>query len=636
MKNVIVIKICLSLLSLYSLASFILTHYKLVTNEINIPKETCEPVCLIESKQENSITRPFWKWNNISGETMFDFDPFRCHNLVYNTSRKNVYKNIKAGLVLAVTKMNLNYTNYLVEQIRNIRRVTDRDIIILILKKGAIAPVIKKLRYKVDVKFRNVQIKVIELGFQVSQLAKSFVQFQKKNINCCGIAEYIKLEAFRLPYDQILFLDNDVTLVKNPEILFQCDVDFMFTAGSRSPLNAGMFVLKPSEYLYDNMIETLKRMSHTYTNKFCYEGLGCGPCVHKKRKPKEGKNCWGSEGPQGFLPYYFVKRQNPNLKVHQISTCIFNFLSDRLNICRKEEFRTYPYLVHKDLDHKLPTLKEPMILNTPEEKMCRPDFWILGTRKGGTTALYTSIAQHPRVASILLQGTVLDGEALGNVANLDDYNRRFSKAPNNYFVGDSTVYRLVKDTRSITQTCGHKYTKFLILLRDPIERCHSQMLLRARLGISRMDMNSNISMSILKHLNIFNDVTANSTKWVQEPLYPNEKITKTNCISVGIYVAQLKRWFYHASITNFRIYFTRDFQTHTQDVVRDALQFIGISRQEVLNFTLDSNITNDNARPKVKLPPHQQLTPLLRRQLQATFAPYNKMLEEMLDIDLPW
>merc|ERR1719491_2112229 len=272
-----------------------------------------------------------------------------------------------------------------------------------------------------------------------------------------------------------------------------------------------------------------------------------------------------------------------------------------------------------NLSHRNETIiEEEMILMTPTEKRCRPDFWIIGTRKGGTTNLYTQMAQHPRVASLHIKGRPQDGEVfvLINNQTLRKYNRKFKQAPLGTLVGDSSVSRIVTNDREMTATCGHKYVKYIVLLRDPIERCHSQILMRSRLKTNGMNAKFNISKEISKQFKNFQKVIgtqSNSTKWATKP-YPNNLADTLNCVNVGIYVAQLKRWLYHASITNVRIYFLEDFKMYPEEVVKNALQFIGVSSTEIQNFKLRLLTQPANSRPvNETLLPHQQITPQLRR-----------------------
>merc|ERR1719445_2037686 len=113
-----------------------------------------------------------------------------------------------------------------------------------------------------------------------------------------------------------------------------------------------------------------------------------------------------------------------------------------------------------------------------------------------------------------------------------------------------------------------------------------------------MNMQSNISKSILNHLRDFNEATSQSSKWA-ENIYPKVNLPDNlNCIYAGIYVAHLKRFLYHASISNIRIYFTEHFHLYTEPIVRDALQFIGVSSQQLLHFTFNDLQTKFNSRPQ--------------------------------------
>jgi len=654
-----IIKLFSVLLLIYTVGVCLL-HKKLLPGVIDVEMTANEPILdgqrkceshSVKNKSEINNSGPdYWKWSNMSGESMFDFDPLRsCHDLVWSPgSGKNDFITgiKKAAIALAVTKLEVNYIKNITNQIKNIRRVSDRDIIIIVLKSGRRNEgVIKKL-YRCISGGNLTGIKVLErdLGFNESDLAKGFLDYQRTNRNCCGIAEYVKLEVFGLPYNEVLFLDMDARLIKSPEVLFQCNKDFLYTAGPLSPMNGGMFVVKPSKKLYRHMIETLKRVSHTYTNKLCYEGLGCGPCGCGLCNPNRKRECTGTEGPQGYLHYYFVKRQDCNLHVHQISSCLFNFqvnFANKLkkNICRKELLYSYPYIIHKDKYNILTNIlnkKQSMILDTQVQKKCRPDFWILGTHRGGTSSLYTLIAQHNEVESPFRLHREPVGQVAEPLTNIEKYNKIFTDSTNETkLVGDSTSSRLIKDARAIVQTCGHKYTKFLILLRNPVHRCHSDMLKRARDDTSALTKNSNISQIVLNDLRNFQKATNNSSKWVKS-LHPSDRVDELNCVNAGIYVAQLKRWLYHASITNFRIYFFEHFYTFQQEIVCDALQFIGVPHAKIRNFTISLHQENLNSRPQAKLLLHQQLMPALHKQLNDTFAPYNFMLKKFLHTELPW
>lgn len=163
--------------------------------------------------------------------------------------------------------------------------------------------------------------------------------------------------------------------------------------------------------------------------------------------------------------------------------------------------------------------------------------------------------------------------------------------------------------------------------------------MRARLGTDHLDMNSNISEAIINQLEQFQKKVPKNMDWTTTS-FPNVdlQLPAHNCISAGLYAVQLKRWLYHGSMTNFRIYFSEDFVSHPDEVVLDVLHFIGVPPKELANFTTQASTAKINARPNqtTSLPPHQVVAPALCRQLEEIYAPYNRMLEELLGTKLPW
>lgn len=119
-----------------------------------------------------------------------------------------------------------------------------------------------------------------------------------------------------------------------------------------------------------------------------------------------------------------------------------------------------------------------------KSKLCRPDYFVGGVRKGGTTALHTYISKHPEVFPFKVDQPHHTGEAIFSSMNKLDagttaYNRQFGRIPDNLLVGDASAHRLV-DAKGgfFRDTCPG--SKMFILLRDPVERLLSNIKMRLR------------------------------------------------------------------------------------------------------------------------------------------------------------
>jgi len=95
---------------------------------------------------------------------------------------------------------------------------------------------------------------------------------------------YTKISAFRLKAKRIVYLDLDTVVLRNPDELFSAALDFGFNAapdvGKDWQMNTGMFVVEPSEFLYEDLISFALAT----------------PSIPEP---------WYDGGDQGFLSYYF-------------------------------------------------------------------------------------------------------------------------------------------------------------------------------------------------------------------------------------------------------------------------------------------------------------------------------------------
>jgi hypothetical protein len=268
----------------------------------------------------------------------------------------------------------------------------------------------------------------------------------------------------------------------------------------------------------------------------------------------------------------------------------------------------------------------------------RPDFFILGTRKGGTTSLYTYLAQHPAVFRYKLDGGPSDGE---NPAPLlsPAYDEPYRHAAASQLVGDSRVSRLVDDANVLPRFYGRTEPRLIALLREPVARCHSQFQMRAHLGPGGLTRSSNISVSIGKDLQSFETLVASHPDLHLQP-HPREPPhgmrSSENCLYEGAYVLHLRRLLAKMDASTVRVYWSESMLDpgSREPLVRDAFSFLGLAVDEVTDFkAVLSHTYNAAPETQVNNPNLVLATPLVQR-MRLAMAPFNRELSTFLGAPL--
>ena len=276
---------------------------------------------------------------------------------------------------------------------------------------------------------------------------------------------------------------------------------------------------------------------------------------------------------------------------------------------------------------------------------CRPNYFIAGTRKGGSTSLHRYLASHPSVYPYKIKGKRKDGESLSTLGS-PRMNSIFSY-PNinittDQLVGDSTVSRIIDDGyKNFAKHCSE--SKIILLLRDPVERCYSQSLMRNR----RRYRQKNVTEMMYNQLLLFEDKVKEYPGIVSELWNDDEPFfsSSENCMFEGTYVVHLRRLFASAnghegtavSRERVRIYWSDDFFANPRAVVADALAFVGADPSEVDLERITAQ--RYNAQPESQntaTDPNLAFPPSLRERMEIAIQPFNEELAEFLGETPPW
>lgn len=195
--------------------------------------------------------------------------------------------------------------------------------------------------------------------------------------------------------------------------------------------------------------------------------------------------------------------------------------------------------------------------------MNKPNFFIVGTPKAGTTSLYHYLDEHPEIymspiketnyfsyAEIREQGLYYNEE---HVLTADQYADQFAGVTNEKAVGEASVSYLFYPSVPLKIKEFNPEAKIIVVLRNPVDRGFSHYLMDKRLGFVNLSLQ---------------DVISGKEKDVE--LFYQQYIT------IGCYYEQLKRYFDVFDRSQVKVLFYEDVIRNIDGVVKDIYNFLGV------------------------------------------------------------
>jgi Sulfotransferase domain len=106
----------------------------------------------------------------------------------------------------------------------------------------------------------------------------------------------------------------------------------------------------------------------------------------------------------------------------------------------------------------------------------KPDFFIAGASKCGTTALFEYLAAHPQVYMASNKEPnffCTDLKTTGGVYSLDEYRALFASAPQNCLTGEASTLYLYSTVAIERVLAYNQNAKIIVMLRNPVDAAHS-------------------------------------------------------------------------------------------------------------------------------------------------------------------
>ena len=247
-----------------------------------------------------------------------------------------------------------------------------------------------------------------------------------------------------------------------------------------------------------------------------------------------------------------------------------------------------------------------------------PGFLIIGAQKSGTSSLSYYLKQHPELGVANEKEIHYFDTKIHQGYSIDWYKRLFKnnqKNPKLYF--ESTPRYLCQ--YDVPQNV-HRYmphAKFIVILRNPIDRAWSHYNMQIRLGYVNHPFHTTIKQNIRR---------------IEKETFPslnNEKYPSiwNSIVARGIYSYQLKNWFNYFDQTQFLILGFQDLTTnlrHTLSKVYDFLEIRNIDLKNINTTAIGigyypSPLKNDD-----------------KESLDKFYDPYNKDLYNLLGYQVNW
>ncbi len=276
----------------------------------------------------------------------------------------------------------------------------------------------------------------------------------------------------------------------------------------------------------------------------------------------------------------------------------------------KPAISAYQRAIYKKIQRSHPEVAET---DWDSETPLNPGFIIIGTQKGGTTSLYRYLEKHPQVLPAIKKEIYFWNHHYKR--GLDWYLSHFPslKKSTHFLTGEATPSYIEDEQVASRIAKTFPQMKFIILLRNPIERTISQYYHWIRLGLEENSLSEAISAELELSRNESRN-SIDSRYWEQTHKY----------LWRGIYVEFIRKWMIYFPPENFLILKSEDFYEQPEVMIKKVFEFLNLP-----DFVLTEFKTYNQGF-------YQPIPTEVRTQLHNFFDSQNQRLEDFLGRKFNW
>jgi Sulfotransferase family len=233
------------------------------------------------------------------------------------------------------------------------------------------------------------------------------------------------------------------------------------------------------------------------------------------------------------------------------------------------------------------------VLTEPGDTTCdasattMPNFLIIGAAKAGTTSIWRQLRQHPQIymhpkkqvnffalkdEDLNFRGPAPRDSTLHSITTIEAYRAQFSGVTDEVAVGEASNLYLYSPRAAERIRHYVPDVKLIAILRHPADRAYSRFLHLVREG--------------REPITDFAKALEEEEARIHDRWYPD-----FHYLRVGLYYAQLKRYFDLFPREQIKVYLQEDLKSDPYGLLRDVFQFLEVDDTFIPDITIKYNVS---------------------------------------------
>jgi hypothetical protein len=255
----------------------------------------------------------------------------------------------------------------------------------------------------------------------------------------------------------------------------------------------------------------------------------------------------------------------------------------------------------------------------------KPDFFVIGVQKGGTTSLYKYLIQHPCVLPTNEKEIHFFSDKYHK--GYSWYSTQFPSLLKKYsctihnrhrvITGEATPYYIFHPHVASRIKYSSPNAKIIIMLRNPIDRAFSHYRYHVKLGEETLSFKEAIEAESMR-------LQGEMEKMLGDESYSSKNLKLFSYLKRGVYIEQIKRWYELFPEEQILVLKSEDFFSYTEESYNSVLEFLGLPKYLLTaykTFNVGKEVSMDSE---------------MRKFLMNYFRPYNQELYKFLGKDFGW